>query len=233
LTESVRAGLRASRVKGVIAFPPRTPAPGVVVLHEISGVDAAIKDACDRLADAGYVAFAPDLYSRQFRPICIARTLLSLARNEPAPVDDLHDCLVWLRGRPEVDATATGAIGFCMGGGFALAMAVHCDVGAAAVNYGGVPASADELAGICPIVASYGSEDHRFVEDGRRLDTLLGALGVIHDVRIYDGATHSFMNNHRGHLASRLFGVRYDRDSAEDAWRRTLEFLNTHLRSSA
>ena len=226
MIEPVRALLPGGTpISGVLAAPDRTPAPGVVVLHEITGIDRAIKDACLRLADSGYVAFAPDLYSRRFRPICIANTLLSLARNQPAPVADLMGCLSWLRARPDVSGPSV-VLGFCMGGGYALALAVHADLAVGAINYGGVPLSAEELVGVCPIVASYGTDDKRFVVDGRRLEQLLQQLRVPNDVHIYPGATHSFMNNRRGAVAARLFGVRYDPDAAEDAWRRTLAFLN-------
>jgi len=233
MIEAVSAVLPAgTHVSGVIAAPDGAPAPGVVVLHEITGIDGGIKDACLRLADNGYVAFAPDLYSRRFRPICIASTLLSLARNRPAPVEDLVGCLAWLRARPEVSGPSA-VLGFCMGGGYALALAVQADLAVGAINYGGVPLTADELEGICPIVASYGTDDKRFVDDGRRLEQLLRQLGVPHDVRIYEGATHSFMNDRRGGLAGRLFGVRYDLDAAEDAWRRTLAFFDRYLVAEA
>ena len=230
MSSPITASIDHQRIKGVLSLPTAIPAPGVMVLHEINGLDRAVKDACDRLAAAGYAAFAPDLYSRGFKPLCIARTLRALARNEPAPVEDLAACLVWLRDHPSVDEQHLGAIGFCMGGGFALALAVRGDLAAAGVNYGGVPATLDEVRGVCPVVASYGAEDERFAADGRRLEGFVRELGVPHDVRIYDGATHSFMNNRRGPIVSRMFGVRYHPEEAEDAWARTLAFFETHLK---
>jgi carboxymethylenebutenolidase len=229
VTERVTAAIAIGKVKGVMSRPGFLPAAGVMVLHEIDGINAAVRDSCERLADAGYVAFAPDLYSRGFKPLCIARTIWALARNEPAPVADLAQCLRWLQERPEVDERSVGVIGFCMGGGFALALAVNADVSVAAVNYGGVPTRLEELTGVCPIVASYGAADRRFAEDGQRLQGFLEALEVPHDVKVYDGATHSFMNNHRGPLAARLFSVRYDPIAAEDAWIRTMDFFAQQL----
>ena len=61
------------------------------------------------------------------------------------------------------------------------------DLAVGAVNYGGVPATLDEVRGVCPIVASYGGDDERFAADGRRLNEFLDELNVRHDVRIYDG----------------------------------------------
>ena len=233
MTQRVTALLATGRIKGCISVPATSsPSPGIMVLHEINGLDAAIRDSCERLAAAGYVAFAPDLYSRGFKPLCITRTLRSLARNEPAPVADLAACLSWLRRRPDVDGQSVGVIGFCMGGGFALALAVSADLRAASVNYGGVPATIDEVRGVCPVVGSYGAEDQRFSDDGRRLLSFLETLGVPHDIRIYDGATHSFMNNHHGPVAARLFGVRYNPVAAEHAWTRTLDSFAQHLAGS-
>jgi carboxymethylenebutenolidase len=205
----------------------------VMVLHEIQGLDRSIKDACDRLAAAGYVAYAPDIYSRGFKPFCIVRTLRALARGDPAPVTDLTDMLQWLRSQPSTLDDAIAVMGFCMGGGFALSLAVSsATTRAASVNYGGVPESIDDVRGVCPVVASYGAEDQRFAAEGRRLETFLDELGIDHDVRIYDGATHSFMNNHHGALAARLFGVRFHPEAADDAWNRTLEFFERHLHTA-
>jgi carboxymethylenebutenolidase len=118
-----------------------------------------------------------------------------------------------------------------MGGGYALALATRGGIAVSAVNYGGVPASLEELRGVCPVVASYGLDDKRFAGDGRRLDDFLAALGIPHDVKMYEGATHSFMNADRGEVTSKLFGVRYHRDAAEDAWSRTLAFFDDRLRT--
>ena len=79
MIEPVRALLPGGTpISGVLAAPDRTPAPGVVVLHEITGIDRAIKDACLRLADSGYVAFAPDLYSHGRRLVCLSRVLVDM-----------------------------------------------------------------------------------------------------------------------------------------------------------
>ena len=229
MTVRVRTSVPGLRIQGVMATPSVQPAPAVLVLHEIAGLDRAVRDACDRLASAGYVAFAPDLYARHFKPFCIAQTLVRLARNEQPPVGDLTRYVEWLRRQPGVAPDAVGAIGFCMGGGFALALAIAGGISATGVNYGGVPATLDEVRGVCPVVASYGGDDERFAADGRRLESFLFELGVAHDIKIYDGATHSFMNEHHPRLVRRLFTVRYDPAATEDAWTRTLSFFDAHL----
>ena len=122
-----------------------------------------------------------------------------------------------------------------MGGGFALALGVRGDLEAVSVNYGHGPENAAQLAGVCPVVASYGAADRTFAPEGRRLELMLVELGVTHDVKFYDGALHSFMND-AGHpiLAKMLRPVMafaYDPTAAEDAWARILMFLDGHVRA--
>jgi carboxymethylenebutenolidase len=144
---------------------------------------------------------------------------------------------VFLGGRPEVDASKIGVAGFCMGGGFATLYAVRAPVGVAASFYGDVPASADELRGICPVVGGYGGQDRMFVDQGRRLASLLDELGVPNDVKIYEDAGHSFMSRHEGLLASILakvgpMTVGYDPAAADDSWERMFRFFGEHLESA-
>jgi carboxymethylenebutenolidase len=89
------------------------------------------------------------------------------------------------------------------------------------------------LAGICPVVASFGARDRVFGDGEQKLKPALDALGVANDVRTYDDAGHSFMNEHRG-LTAWLAGrtrmrAAYHHDSAEDGWRRMLAFFDRHL----
>jgi carboxymethylenebutenolidase len=126
-----------------------------------------------------------------------------------------------------------GVAGFCMGGGFALLYAARAPLGAAATFYGDVPKRADDLRGVCPIVAGYGGRDRIFAEPGRRLDRLLAELDVERDVVHYPDAGHSYMNRHTGLLAhmGAVTPMRagYDEAAAEDSWRRMLAFFARHL----
>jgi carboxymethylenebutenolidase len=150
-----------------------------------------------------------------------------------ATVEDLDGAREWLTGRDEVDGSRVGVAGFCMGGGLATLYAVRAPVGVAAPFYGEVPKTADELRGICPVVAGYGARDRLFAGQGRRLDRLLEELGVPRDVEIYDDAGHSFMSPHEGLLARIMsFGpmaVGYDEAAAEHSWERMLRFFRAHL----
>ena len=209
------------------------PWPGVVVIQDAVGLSDDIKQQADRLAAAGYLAFAPDLYSGRGLKCVIATIQASRSGKGPA-YEDIEAARRWLEARDDCTAKI-GIIGFCMGGGFALLSSPRYPFAAASVNYGEVPEdAADVLAGACPVVASYGSADRVMQGRADRLEQALGSLGVDHDVKEYPGVGHSFMNRFNVGPFSpvlRVVGVAYDHPSAEDSWRRILTFFDAHLRA--
>ena len=205
------------------------PVPGIVVLHEAFGLTDDIRRIVERFVSEGYATVAPNLYTPGLAPICIARTVLDMARGGGGTVDRIGGVRQWLAARPEVDERRIGVIGFCMGGGFALAAAVRYDFQVASVNYGSVPGETARLEGVCPVVASYGEQDRRFLSHAGRLAASLEQLGVAHDVKVYPGVGHSFMNQGVPPWAGRLMRLGYDEDAAEDSWRRMLVFFRERL----
>ena len=221
---------------GYLAEPAgQGPAPGVVVIHEIFGLTAEMRGHAERLAGAGYLALAPDLYSWGPKPRCVAATLLAMSRGHGRALDDLEQARAWLAGHDR-STGAVGVVGFCMGGGLAFVCAPKGGYGAAAANYGDVPSDAEQtLAGICPVVASYGSRDRRLRAHPERLRRALEELGVPHDIKTYQGATHGFMNPHpglMGKMAGRLMPLEYDPAAADDAWSRIISFFDRYLKQS-
>jgi carboxymethylenebutenolidase len=212
----------------------RGPWPGVVVIQDALGLTDDIRAQADRLATAGYLALAPSLYSgRGIR--CVVATLQAARSGHGAAYHDIEAGRAWLAGRGDCTGQI-GIIGFCMGGGFALLCAPRFEFAAAAVNYGEVPEDAVErLAGACPVVASFGQRDRSLPGRAQRLEAALTELGVEHDVNEYPDVGHSFMNRiNVGPLAGpavRWLGFNYHHPSAEDAWRRILDFFDRHLGS--
>ena len=206
--------------------------PGLVVLHEALGLNADIRRIAGRLAAEGYAALAPDLYSHGNKALCLTRVMLETVAGA-APLSDIQATRDHLSAIPGVDPDRVGVIGFCQGGGFALAFAATGQAKAAAVNYGAVPKKREALAGVCPVVASYGGRDTMFAKHGRRLEEYLEALGVAHDVKIYDQAGHSFLSydNIPRWMARFPNPLQngYDEAAAEDAWSRILAFFHQHL----
>ena len=204
-------------------------APGVVVLHEAFGLDDDIRRITDRFAAAGFVAVAPDLFSWGPTPRCLVSTFRDLLRREGDAHRRIDAAGEWLAAHPRCTGRV-GVVGFCMGGGFALLAATRAGFAASGVNYGLVPKQADALlAGACPVVASYGTKDALRSHAGR-LERALGAQGVDHDVKVYPGVGHSFMNHHTGWKAAfDRVGLRYGEAEAEDAFARIVAFFGRHL----
>jgi carboxymethylenebutenolidase len=219
--------------------PAGTPRPAVVVIHEAVGLNPDIRRIAARFADAGYPTLAPDfLAGLGPKPVCIARFARAIGQvGRGRPYRQLAAAEAWLAARPEVAGGPIGVAGFCMGGGFALLHAVEADISVVAPFYAAVPRTDGELAGVCPVVASYGGRDAIFGRAGVRLDAALGRLGVERDVKTYPDAGHAFMSQH-GPWLTRI-GARlptrngYDQPAAEDAWRRTLAFFGRHLGAPA
>ena len=201
------------------------PFPGVVVIHEIFGLNDNIRDIAGRFANEGYAALAVDLLSSASRAICMARIFYGLLIRplKNGVVGDLQAALDYLASLPKVDRTRLGAIGFCMGGSYALQLACTVDgLRAASVFYAQNPHPLEAVSRACPIVGSYPQRDFT-ANAARRLEPLLEQYHVPYDIKIYPGARHSFFNDQ---------GTAYHAEAAADAWRRTLLFFNTYLRNS-
>jgi carboxymethylenebutenolidase len=219
-------------LKAYLAHPRGTgPFPGIVVIMDALGLSDDIRVQADRLAAAGYLAFAPDLYSGR-GPKCVMATLKASRSGTGEAYSDIEAARRWLADRDDCTGRI-GIIGFCMGGGFALLSAPRFAFQASAVNYGEVPEdAAQRLAGACPIVGSYGGRDRALRGRAARLEAALQSLNVPHDVKEYPQAGHSFMNRiSTGPLGPvvRFVGMNYEHEAAEDAWARISDFFAEHL----
>jgi carboxymethylenebutenolidase len=213
------------------AVPPPGRWPGVVVIHEAFGLTDGIRQHADRLAQAGYLAFAPDLYLGKPWMRCVRGMVHQLKKESGPAFTALEAARAWLASRPDCSGM-TGVIGFCLGGGFALLCAPRDGFAAVSVNYGEVPDDAEAvLEGACPVVGSYGGRDPMGIKPPERLATALTALGVPHDIKIYPGAGHRFMSKNPPGLAPLAHAARrdYQEDAAEDSWRRIFDFFAEHL----
>jgi carboxymethylenebutenolidase len=232
-TVDLDSPLGSSALTGYVARPEgKERAPGVVVLHEAFGLDDVIRRHADRLATAGYLAIAPDLFSDGGPRRCLISTMRSVTTGQGKAYADIEASRQWLLDQRDCTGK-TGVIGFCMGGGFAL-MTAPSGFDVSSANYAKVPRRpAQALEGACPIVASYGRWDG-MVGMAAKLERALTTLGVDHDVKTYPSAGHSFLNDAPNGPAPlrplmKLVRVGPEPTSAGDAWRRIEAFFAKHL----
>jgi carboxymethylenebutenolidase len=145
---------------GYLATPDRAaPWPGVVVIHEIFGINDDIRRLSDRVAAMGYLALAPDFYRGGAWARCMRPALRQLEAGRGEFLDAIDSARGWLAARDDCTGLI-GVIGFSIGGGFALLAASRYDFAVASANYGEVPEDAERvLAGACPVIASYGGRE--------------------------------------------------------------------------
>jgi carboxymethylenebutenolidase len=219
--------------RGYLAVPSASSGPwaGIVVIHEMFGLNDDIREKADELAAHGYLALAPDLYDGQSWVRCIRSAIDQLQAGDGPAFSALDAARSFLAARSDCTGK-TGVIGFCMGGGFALLCAPREGFDVASVNYGRVPKDAERvLAGACPIVGSYGGRDRMGTEDPERLQRALVVLEVPHDVMVYPGSGHRFMTRSTGAGAvlAKLGRMSFQPEDAADAWQRIYRFFGTYL----
>lgn len=216
-------------IRAVLEIPTGTgPWPGVVVLHDALGFGDDIRGIARRIADAGYLALAPDLYSRGGRLRCARTVFGDLIRSAGRTVDDIVAARQDLAVRPDCTGKIA-VVGFCLGGGFALIVSPK-GFDAAAPFYPSLPSSFEKVVdGACPIVANFGSRDPINIHGEKKLRAALDARGIEHDLKTYDGAGHGFANKLGGEPFTRIVGFGYDEQATEQAWSRVFAFFRTHL----
>ena len=224
----------SERLRGYLSVPAGAgPWPGVIVIHELLGLNDVVRRQADRLAAAGYLALAPDLFSDGGAARCLVGTFRALFAGRGKPVADIDAARAYLESHEHCTGRV-GVIGFCMGGGFALVTA-NRGFAAASVNYGQLPRQRQEaLAGSCPIVASYGGRDPALRGAANKLTRTLHELAIEHDVKEYPRAGHSFLNDRYfgpapAHPLQRILSVGPEPAAAVDAWQRIEEFFARHL----
>ena len=197
------------------------PSPGVVVIHEAFGLNDDMRSIARRFADQGYIALAVDLFSGRNQVLCMFRLFAGSLRKslDHGGIRDLQAALTWLGAQPSVDTGRIGAVGYCLGGGLAIALAcADGRVQAIAPYYAINPRPLAAVARACPVVGSYPEQDFT-AKAGRTLDAELDKHNIAHDIKIYPGAKHSFFGAGRNH----------DEAAAQDSWARVLAFFDEHI----
>jgi carboxymethylenebutenolidase len=213
---------------GHLALPPTAAKkPAVIVIQEWWGVDDWILEQNARFADKGYVALAVDLYRGRKASTPEEAHELMRGLPEDRALADLKAAVDYLSARPDVDPQRIGVIGWCMGGGYALALATNDPrLKGTVINYGRLVTSSDAITKIqAPVLGNFGGADRGIpAEDVKKFGQELTKYGKLGDIKIYDGAGHAFMNpnNKEG----------YDAAATQDAWNRIDGFFERTLRAN-
>lgn len=222
-TEQITFRSGSEMLAGYLALPEGPgPHAALIAIHEAYGLNENMRDIARRYAEQGYVTLAVDLFANRNQVICMLRFFggMIFKSTDHSGIHDLKASLDWLAARPEVDATRVGAVGYCLGGGFAIAWACTDNrLKAIAPHYGMNPRPLEAVRRACPVVGSYPTADFT-TEAGRKLDIALDSYMVAHDIKIYKGTKHSFMNDR---------SPNYDAAAAGDAWQRTVAFFKEHI----
>lgn len=218
---TVRAYMVQPQAKG--------PRPALIVVQEWWGLNDHMKDVARRYAREGYLAIAPDLYSRLGNKITAdpneAGKLMNTLKQEDG-LKDLNATVKYLKTVPGVDAAKIGVTGFCMGGSYALMLpCVNREIKAAVPFYGQVPSPDTPLQNLaCPVLYIYGEDDGWITKaDVQRLAAALKKHNKPGEIKTYPGASHAFFNDTRKDV--------YKPAEAKDAWTRALAFFKQHLAS--
>jgi len=208
--------------RGYLAEARYPDAPGIVVIQEWWGLQEQIKGLCDRLAQSGYHALAPDL----FHGIVVPYHDAGRAAQEMNSLDFLAATDQDVRGAAQYFSTQgkkVGLTGFCMGGAITLLGAVRIpELAAAVIFYGLPPTSVANPADVrVPIQGHFANQDDWCTP--ATVDAFEAALTAAHkaaEIYRYD-ADHAFVNDQRSDV--------YDAAAAHLAWQRSLDFWKRHL----
>ena len=220
--ESPKGG---GKIRGLLARPKAndTKFPAVLVIHENRGLNPYIEDVARRLAVQGFLALAPDALSPLGGyPGNDDEGRAMQAKRDPAQmIEDFIAAAEWLKAHPKSNGKV-GAVGFCYGGGVVNTLAVRIPrtIAAGVPFYGRQPNPGDVPKIEAPLLIHYGELDTRINEGWPAFEKALKESNKKYEAFIYPKANHGFHNDTT---------PRYDKEAAELAWTRTIEFFKKHL----
>ena len=223
ITYSSKKG--GGEIKGLLSMPAKTKRklPGIIVVHENRGLNPHIEDVGRRAGLAGFVSLAPDALTPLggYPGTDDEGRTLQRKRDRNEMLEDFIAAFEYLKVHPKCNGNV-GVVGFCFGGWISNMMAVRLpDLKAAVPFYGGQP-DAELVPQInAALLLQFGELDKRVNKGWPNYETALKENGKDYQAYIYPEANHGFHNDTTG---------RYDKESAQLAWRRTVEFFKEKLK---
>ncbi len=219
--------MKLDSVPGYLAKPSgQGPWPALIVIQEWWGLDVQTKSIADRFANAGYYAFAPDLFYGEVAKLGDNQKATELVtKYGPGGPELLSKAFDALKRDPNCSGKI-GSVGFCFGGQMSLALGIARPVDALCTFYGGgMQQLFDRLGNLkSPVLGLYGDQDVS-VPAGtiEQFDKLLDKIGVQHEVVVYANSGHAFFRD--------LDPKSYRPDAAKDAWNRVTKFFAENLKN--
>lgn len=229
MAETVSFKSNGSTASGYLAKPKSGSGPGVLVIQEWWGLDSGIKTMTDRLAEAGFVALAPDLYHGELAGHTEMDKAGKLMHEMPPDraAKDMSGAVDYLASNPAVTSNGIGVVGFCMGGMLAFLIAANRgDKVKAVVPFYGFPQGPAEpdWAKMTAVVSGHMAENDSFFPPtgAKTLETKLRGMGKNVTLTVHPGTGHAFMAPHNalGTLNQKL---------ADQIWPQVVSFLKTNL----
>jgi carboxymethylenebutenolidase len=213
------------RLTGYLAVPEgKGPFPGLVVIHEWWGLNDQVKATAADLARAGYAVLAVDLYRGTVTTNPEEAKGLAMGLDRSRGISDLEEAFQFLSGRPYVRKGKVGSIGWCMGGGYSLGLALsEPDLAACVVYYGSLENDTEKLSRIKgPVLGFFGQDDASIpVTAVKEFQAAMKQAGRSVDVHIYPGAGHAFANPTRTDA--------YRPQATKDSWEKMMTFFSSAL----
>ena len=216
----------APDVRAYVAQPEgEGPFPTVIMIHEFWGLNESIAGKADLLAKEGYFVIAPDTFrgsTTGWVPRAIYQVISSKSENVIADLDSVY---AWLESQPDVDTSRIAIAGFCYGGRTSLAYSLHNNQLAATVVFYGAPETDPALLKTLPgpVLGIFGGADPSIpVEQVKAFDAALTKADVPHEITIYEGQPHAFVQDAQGIQAG---------GAQAEAWNQMLAFVEKNLKN--
>ena len=213
-------------VSGMLYTPGgKGPFPAVIAIHEYWGLNDWVKEQASKLGDLGYVTLAVDLYRGKVGTTPDEAHELMRGVPEDRAKRDLRAAFDYLASQANVKKDRIGSVGWCMGGGYSLDVALlEPTLSADVIHYGHLATDPAELKKInAPILGIFGGQDRGITpDDVKKFQQAMEQLGKKVEVKTYPDAGHAFENPNNK--------MRYRAEDTADAWKRTVDFLNKTLK---
>jgi len=230
MAETVEFKSNGNTASGYLAKPASGSGPGVLVIQEWWGLDSGIKEMANRLAQAGFVALAPDLYHGELA----AHDEMDKASHlmQSLPPDragrDMSGAVDYLASHPAVTSKGIGVVGFCMGGMLAFIIAANRgDKVTAVVPFYGFPQGPTEpdWSKLTAAVSGHMAENDNFFSPAaaHALEAKLRGMGKEVTLTVHPGTGHAFMGPHNA------LGT-FNADVAAKVWPQAISFLKDHVK---